>query len=364
MQVPQFSHGTLWIEKGSHTMPEEDTQNQMSEIVRIDQLHAPDEVMEELARHILLLMKERNPEYPLLPMEELIKNLRHPPEEAMEVGFWTICDGKRVVARSNGWVNLTESEIPTMMSNITVLPEYRRKGLATRLLDPLKELARQHGKSTLILESTDRQPSGREFLTHIRAEEGLVGHVNRLDLRDLDRNLMQEWIRKADERVEGFSLLFFEGVPSDHLMDSYCQMYTHIMETQPSGLIQFPFKVFTPELVREMFKMDENAGRRFWTLVAIEEATGRIVGYTELFFHPQLPQLITQGGTCVFTEYRNRGIGRWLKASLVLKLVEEVPEAHWITTGNADVNASMLKINHEMGYKPCEATAFWQYHIP
>ena len=345
-------------------LPEENTQSLRSGIVRIDQRNAPDDVMEELALHILLLMKERNPEYPLLPMEELIKNLRHPPEETMEVGFWTICAGKRVVAKATGWVNLTEYEIPTMMSNITVLAEYRRKGLATQLLEPLKDFARQHGKSTIILESTDRQPSGREFLTHIRAEEGLVGHVNRLDLSDLNRNLMQEWIWKANERVEGFSLLFFEGVPSEHLMDSYCQMYTHIIETQPTGSIQFPFKVFTPELVRELFKVDENAGRRFWSLVAIEDATGRIIGYTEVVFHPGLPQLITQGGTCVFTEYRNRGIGRWLKASLLVKLVNEVPEAHWITTSNADVNASMLKINYEMGFKPCEATAFWQYQIP
>ena len=320
--------------------------------------------MEELARHILLLRKERNPEYPLLPVEEEIKDLRHPPEEAMEIGIWAIHDEKRVAARAMGMVNLTESEIPTMLSNISVLPEYRRKGLATRLLEPLKEFARQHGKSILILDSTDRLPSGKEFLTHIGAEEGLATHVNRLDLNDLDRNLMQEWLRKADERVEGFSLLFFEGVPPDHLMDSYCQMLTHIMETQPSGSIQFPFKVFTPEIVREIFKMDENAGRRYWSLVAIEDATGHIVGYTDLVFHPRIPQLIYQGGTCVFTEFRNRGIGRWLKAGLVLKLVDEVPEAHWITTGNADVNASMLKINHEMGYKPCEATAFWQYHIP
>ena len=320
--------------------------------------------MEELARHILLLRKERNPEYPLLPVEEVIKDLRHPPEETMEIGIWAIYDEKRVAARAMGMVNLTESEIPTMLSNISVLPEYRRKGLATRLLEPLKEFARQHGKSILILDSTDRLPSGKEFLTHIGAEEGLATHVNRLDLNDLDRNLMQEWLRKADERVEGFSLLFFEGVPPDHLMDSYCQMLTHIMETQPSGSIQFPFKVFTPEIVREIFKMDENAGRRYWSLVAIEDATGHIVGYTDLVFHPRIPQLIYQGGTCVFTEFRNRGIGRWLKAGLVLKLVDEVPEAHWITTGNADVNASMLKINHEMGYKPCEATAFWQYHIP
>ena len=344
--------------------PSKTTRYQLSKIFPIDQRHVPDDVIEEVARHVLTLKKERNPEYPLLPVEEAIRELRHPPEEAMEIGLWGIYDGKRLAARATASINLTEPGIPTMMSTLTVLPEYRRKGLATRLLEPLKDFARQHGKSALILDSTDRQPSGREFLTHIGAEEGLEGHVNRLDLNDLDRDLMQAWIRKAGEHAEGFSLLFFEGVPPDHLMDTYCRMLTHIVETQPSGTIQFPYKVITPELVREMYKMDENAGRRYWSLDAIEDVTGRIVGYTELAFHPRLPQLIYQNGTCVFTEFRNRGIGRWLKASLVLKLLDELPEAHWITTGNADVNASMLKINYEMGYKPCEVTAFWQYNLP
>jgi hypothetical protein len=43
---------------------------------------------------------------------------------------------------------------------------------------------------------------------------------------------------------------------------------------------------------------------------------------------------------------------------------EKVIEAHWIGTSNADVNASMLKVNYEMGYKPCEVTALWRYHFP
>jgi hypothetical protein len=44
--------------------------------------------------------------------------------------------------------------------------------------------------------------------------------------------------------------------------------------------------------------------------------------------------------------------------------MDEVPAARWIITGNADVNASMLKINHEMGFRPCEASAIWQVAIP
>ena len=83
-------------------LKEKDSQKQLSGIVRIDQRQAPEDVLEELARHILLMRKERNPEYPLLPAEELIRDLRHPPEDTMEFGNWVIYDGKCVAARAAG----------------------------------------------------------------------------------------------------------------------------------------------------------------------------------------------------------------------------------------------------------------------
>jgi len=333
-------------------------------IVPIDPLQASDEVIAELAAQMLAARRERNPEYPQLPLEELVKELRHPPEGALKFGYWGIFQGPRLLARANAMVNLTEKDIPTVSATLYTRPEYRRMGLATRLLEPLREFARQHGKTVLLIEATDHLPGGAAFLAHIGAEAGLIGHVNRLDLHALDRERMQAWARQGEARAGGFQLQFFEGVPPDEWMDSYCKMMTHIMETQPSGTIQFPFQVITAPLVIAMFKMDEDAGRRFWTLAAVEQASRRIVGYTEVVFHPALPQLVYQGGTCVFTEFRNRGLGRWLKASMVLRLVEEVGLARWVITSNADVNASMLKINQEMGFQPAEANAFWQYRLP
>jgi GNAT superfamily N-acetyltransferase len=344
--------------------PRREIDTQGTRIVPIDMRQAPEEVVEGMGRHLLAIKQERNPEYPLLPLEEMVKELRHPPEKTLKIGHWAIYDKECTAARAWAMLNLVETEIPSMLADISVLPSYRRRGLATRLLDPLKEFAGQHGKTTLIIESTDRLPGGKGFLDRIGAEPGMAGHVNRLNLRNLDKPRMKRWVEQARRRVHGCRLMFFEGVPPENLMVSYCDMVTHINETQPSGTIQFPFKVATAEWVRERFKSEEDAGRRFWSLVAIEEATERIAGYTEMFFHPKLPQLVIQGGTCVLIEFRNRGIGHWLKASLILKLAEENPEANWILTGNADVNAPMLKINYEMGFQPCEETTFWQYRIP
>jgi GNAT superfamily N-acetyltransferase len=91
-----------------------------------------------------------------------------------------------------------------------------------------------------------------------------------------------------------------------------------------------------------------------------ESETGRVAGFSELFITHSRPETLEQGLTAVFPEYRNRGLGRWLKAAMVEKVLDELPEAREIRTGNADVNEPMLNINREMGFRPMESNAVWQ----
>ena len=56
--------------------------------------------------------------------------------------------------------------------------------------------------------------------------------------------------------------------------------------------------------------------------------------------------------TAVRPEYRGRGIGKWIKATMLLHLRELYPDLKWISTDNAESNAPMLKINRALGFKP------------
>jgi GNAT superfamily N-acetyltransferase len=67
--------------------------------------------------------------------------------------------------------------------------------------------------------------------------------------------------------------------------------------------------------------------------------------------------------TGVFPQYRNKGLGRWLKAAMLDKVIKERPQVKYVRTGNADSNAAMLKINTELGFKPYMATALWQVEM-
>jgi GNAT superfamily N-acetyltransferase len=118
--------------------------------------------------------------------------------------------------------------------------------------------------------------------------------------------------------------------------------------------------VWTPERVREWEKMLVRRGMERWSAYVRERRSGQFAGYTEVVWRRSQPDMLLQWDTGVIHEFRNRGIGRWLKAAMIEKVQRDRPEVHEVRTGNSLTNASMLRINHEMGFKPYQTTYSWQ----
>lgn len=61
--------------------------------------------------------------------------------------------------------------------------------------------------------------------------------------------------------------------------------------------------------------------------------------------------------------HRGHGLGRWLKAVNIQALHGANERTGVVRTSNADSNAAMLAINHEMGFRPLIADMIWQATI-
>ncbi len=91
--------------------------------------------------------------------------------------------------------------------------------------------------------------------------------------------------------------------------------------------------------------------------------TWELAGYTEVFWNPNQPETLRQDDTGVFPQYRRRGLGRWLKAAMLKKVLRDHPQIKHVRTGNADSNAAMLRINQQLGFKPYKSWSVWQVEL-
>jgi len=75
-------------------------------------------------------------------------------------------------------------------------------------------------------------------------------------------------------------------------------------------------------------------------------------GITDVVWAPYRPTIIHQRFTGVQPVARGRGLGKWVKAAMLLHVRELYPDTQWIVTDNAGSNAPMLAINRAIGFKP------------
>ena len=133
-----------------------------------------------------------------------------------------------------------------------------------------------------------------------------------------------------------------------------------VMNTAPRGDLKFDDWKITPTMVASWQGMTEVSGDNCLLYAAEQLKSGELVGYTEVFWHPERAALVYQGATGVRPDHRGQGLGKWLKAAVLLDLPAHNPAGQRLRTGNADSNAAMLGINRALGFAPVFGRTEWQ----
>lgn len=304
------------------------------------------------------MRKEWYPDDPPVPLDEEVSRLRNTPA-FIAVHAWSAWRDGEMIALAHVDVPHLEENQHLAEFSIEVLPAWRRQGLARQLLPYVVEAARGEARSLLLAWTKDTMPSGEAFMQRLGAQRGLVERVSQLTIADVNRDLIRQWIARAPERAAGFELLWFEGAPPDEYLLPIADLI-NVMNDAPRGSLAVEDEQNTPERIRERERAWQARGLIHWTLIAREQATGKLAGFTETFWHPNRPHLLQQGGTGVWPQYRNKGLGRCLKAAMIERVLRERAQVRVIRTDNAETNAAMLNINYQLGFKHAWAQSGWQ----
>jgi len=163
-------------------------------------------------------------------------------------------------------------------------------------------------------------------------------------------------------RAEDFDLLFWTGpYPKEHI-EAIAELH-NVINHQPRGTLEVKDIYFTPDHVRAIEHQAFANGSERWSLYAREKATGKLAGFTQVYWHPNRPTLLQQSFTGVFPEYRNRGLGRWLKIAMLEKVMSQKPHIRFVRTDNANSNAAILRINTLLGFKHYSSSTTWQVEL-
>ncbi|MCK6472314.1 MAG: GNAT family N-acetyltransferase [Planctomycetes bacterium] len=252
-----------------------------------------------------------------------------------------------------------------LRAGIGVRREHRRRGMARRLLREIAGVAHETGRTLVFFQSLNSVPAAAAVLERLGAERGLVMHINQLVLSEVDRALLRDWQNRARERAAGFELVCWDGPYPEEDLQAVCDLAA-VMNTAPRDKLKMEDWKITPAQMREYERVRAERKVERTVLAARETASGALAGLTVLYWDPAEPHLYFQGDTGVWPKYRNLGLGRWLKAAMLDRVLDDGarhPEAKFIRTGNAGSNAPMLKINHELGFRLYRESATWQIGI-
>ncbi|TMG71247.1 MAG: GNAT family N-acetyltransferase [Chloroflexi bacterium] len=324
----------------------------------VDLASADDTLLRELNDLQNEIAHERAPEEPPIALEVLALRVRNRPG-FLKMREWIVrAPAGQLVAR--GFIARWEADTNQHLrdANIDVAPAHRRRGVAKRLLREIVDAAGSSDDIVIEFAANDRVPASEAFLRRIGAHETLRTHINQVPIAEIDRGLVHEW---AMLDPTGYRLVWIDGDVPEELMGNVIVAYD-TMNTAPRGEAMEDWHS-TPDLIRQFDRSRNATGRLRRLLLAIEDATGATAGFTEMSHDPLTPHLLGQGGTAVVPSHRGRGIGKWLKATMLERVLDEWPGATLVRTGNADANAPMLAINTRLGFRPAWATIVYEVNI-
>ena len=340
------------------------TQIQVGDVV-IDEVELKEVTEEEIVAFNTfsnLMRAEANPEDPPRPVELTRAYIRNIPEFISVREFVARDAAGTMVATAEVSVSRTDDNKHIVEAGVSVHPDMRRRGIAKALLGLIAGVAQEEGRTLLLGGTSERVPAGEAFARRINADLGSSTHTNRLMLSDLDTASMRTWIEEGPSRAQGYSLITIDGPYPDDMLDAMVEV-NKIMNDAPRDDIDMEDWVITAEHVRSWEKTMLATGDERWSLVARHDATGELVGFTEMLWNSKVPKVAYQMGTGVRPDHRGHALGKWLKAVMLQRLLDERHEVDQVRTGNADSNDAMLGINKQLGFKPFQAHSIWQVSL-
>jgi GNAT superfamily N-acetyltransferase len=251
--------------------------------------------------------------------------------------------------------------------DLRVLPEHRRRGVGTALIEAAELMAAAAGRTELAAESeTPLRPGyvdcAEPFARHLgfTVVQRTVRRCIDLPLESAHAATLQ---RDARATPAGYTLLTFGNHWPDEYLDDRCELGRRMSTDIPMGEQELDEQEWDAARVRALEASLVAQNRAKVTTVARHDASGRLVGFTEVAIPLGAPESAWQHDTLVVREHRGHGLGFAMKLANLLAVHERHAEVRRINTGNAEENAPMIAVNEDLGFRVEAHSTEWHRPI-
>ena len=246
-------------------------------------------------------------------------------------------DGRAVGVAVVGRIYSQGPDYPDGWGYVAVEATARRHGVGSALLQRISDLARAAGKHGLQGRVSEDRPEAIAFLERRGFVEDERSKTVRLDLAGMappevampSGTVLTDLAARPD-LVDGVHAVALETFPDIPWTDEPMAV---------GDLAEFRARdVDRPGILPEAF------------MVALDEATGDVVGYASLMLMPGSTTVAWHDMTAVRRAWRGRGLATALKRATIRWAIEHGLAT--LDTGNDEHNASMRAVNARLGYRP------------
>jgi mycothiol synthase len=249
-----------------------------------------------------------------------------------------------------------------MECDVLVRRDRRRRGIGARLFAAIRDETVKERRSLLTWSTFDTVPAGESFSRRLGAGVARVNRTSELLLADVDWTMIERCAQPERGRDLGYRLDMVDGVFPEHLRADAATFH-QIMQTAPREDLDVGDTIIDADFVAELDQALLEAGRMRWTAF-VRAPDGACVGGTEVTFEPSEPETVHQQNTGIDPAHRGIGLAKWAKATMLLRIRHELPEAVRVRTDNAFSNTPMLAINDALGFGVASTRTEWQLDVP
>ncbi|UIP58910.1 GNAT family N-acetyltransferase [Agromyces marinus] len=310
------------------------------------------------------------------PVTELVRQFADDPYRAhVPLGAF---DGDALVGIAELEWERDDQARTAYLEMLGVVPERRREGIGSALLERAERIARDAGRPTLVLAADHPADAGSDGDEVLHAPQGdatipagdppaRFAVARGYALGQLDRVSVLDAAARADEfrsRLDGLAAsaryrvrTWVDHAPDD-LLDSLAVAHERMSVDAPSGAIDYELERWDADRVRDDERRTAAMGRTTLTAAAVAP-DDTVAGFTVLSLPAGSPA-VEQWDTIVLAAHRGHRLGMRLKLENLVLLEATDATRERVYTWNADENEHMLAINIDLGFRPFALESVWQ----